>query len=476
MKKLQSISKNLSGLVLVVLCTALLSACCHCKIQKSIITQWCSQPYSEFPSDSSIILWRKPGVSHEAFERWKREHHLPTGQAICSFCGDDDLELYNGVNIELLGGTGGTTTCTTGTICKPHGGGDDVAEFCYNIPIKIDTAQGGKYDTVDSSLIPSQDGIRGPVVDIAVFDTGIDPAIAAKYTRALAHPCNPSAALGWDFANGDNTTNDDFVTKHGSRVAKFIIDQVQIYHNQRVNIIPVKIFDANGNTSLFKVLCAFAYAQHSGIKIINASFGFYWHDLHNPPALFCDYIKTHLTDHGILLIASAGNRDLDEDAAVITSGLVSSGDIRNLKKHPCYPAALAGRPGYENVVTVTTVFSRQDKVSPQQNYSKALVDIGTDGIERCMVQNVPDPTEEYCFKDPLEPVLTATPISGSSFAAPIITGRITAFYDILTAGMGSSLNKATLIARMQSKNLVATSTGTVIPSHIKGGVYAPKAP
>ena len=101
MKKLQSISKNLSGLVLVVLCTALLSACCHCKIQKSIITQWCSQPYSEFPSDSSIILWRKPGVSHEAFERWKREHHLPTGQAICTFCGDDEFRFGIGLPPDL---------------------------------------------------------------------------------------------------------------------------------------------------------------------------------------------------------------------------------------------------------------------------------------------------------------------------------------------------------------------------------------
>jgi len=453
----------------------LVSACCHRKIQKSIINQWCSQPYSEFPKDSSIILWRKPGVSHEAFERWKREHHLTNGQAICRFCGDNDLELYSGVSIELFGGTGGTSTCTGTTICKPHGGGDDIAEFCYNIPIRIDSARGEKYDTISESQIPSEVDITGPVVNLAVFDTGVDPAITAKYTTGLAHPCNPSAAFGWDFANDDNSTNDDFPTQHGTKVAKFIVDQVQIYRNQKVNIIPVKIFDRGGNTSLFKILCAFAYAEHSGIKIINASFGFYWHDLDNPPALFSDYIKTHLTDNGILLITSAGNRDDMEDNAVIASGLVAAGDIRDLAKHPCYPAALAGVAGYENVISVTTVFSTQDKVSPQQNSSATLVDIGADGDGRCTVVGVPSPTDEFCFQDPLVNPLTPAPISGSSYATPIITGRIASFYNKLTAG-GTSINKATLISGMQTQNLVQISTGTVIPAHIKNGVYAPKAP
>jgi len=470
MKTLHRKPKNFIGLLLVILCTFLVSACCHRKyLTKSTITSWCEYPCTEIPKDTAIILWRKPGVSVQDFERWKRDHHLTNGRPACRFCNDNDLELYEGVSIELFGGTGGTSTCTVTSKdpCQPHGGGDDVVEYCYNIPIHIDRdSLTPKYQ---NDTIPSQGGTTGSVVDLAVFDTGIDPAIKDKYTRRLAHPCYAEAALGWNFANDNSTTDDDFPSQHGSKVAKFIVDQVRAYNNQRVNIIPVKIFDSQGNTSLFKILCAFSYAQHSGIKIINASFGFYWHDLYNPPALFSDYIQTHLTANGILLITSAGNRDITEDTAVINSGFVSAADVRDLGKHPVYPAVLSAH--YGNVLSVTTVFSPEDKISLQQNHSRTFVSVGADADETCTIRIDP-PRNELCFQNPL--TASGEPVHGSSFATPIVAGRIAAFYDILTAGMGTTIDQALLLSRMQTQGLVKQSTGTVIPANIKHGVYAPK--
>jgi len=90
-------------------------ACWNKKSDKSPsnYNQYVSYPYAEIPKDSSIILWRKPGVSAKNFERWKKNHNLTSGIAICPFCADNDLELFQGVSIELFGGTGGNTACST---------------------------------------------------------------------------------------------------------------------------------------------------------------------------------------------------------------------------------------------------------------------------------------------------------------------------------------------------------------------------
>ena len=453
----------------------------------SKFNQYVSYPYAEIPKDSSIILWRKPGVSAENFERWKKNHNLTTGIAICPFCADNDLELYQGVSIELFGGTGGNTACSTQTPpCKPSGGGDDTVEFCYNFPISIDTPffQGQRFDTNKDVMllfmpdpltaeIQSETDITGPLVNVGIFDTGVDPSITTKYTTPLTGACEPSAAKGWNFSYKNAVTDDDFHGKHGTTVAKFIVDQVVKYRNQKVNIIPIKIFDSLGNTSLYNILCAFVYAQKSGIQIINASFGFYWHDLHNPPFLFNDFVKTQLTDHGILLIAAAGNRDLKEDKDVVTSGTVTLANLRNLANHPCYPAALAGQPGFDNVIAVTTASKARDKVSPQQNYSSSIVDIGVNGDVEYIV-NLPAPTTEFGFEDPFGR-LTASRglyiISGSSYATPIITGKIAANYNLLVSG--TPINKTTLLSNLQTQTFIHGTSGG-LSAQVRAGNYADK--
>jgi hypothetical protein len=151
---------------------------------------------------------------------------------------------------------------------------------------------------------------------------------------------------------------------------------------------------------------------------------------------------------------------------------VAPADIRDLAKHPVYPAVLSGHLG--NVITVTTVFSPEDAISLQQNHSRRFVTIGVNGDGQCTVTGVPPPTEEFCFRDPLDP--TSAQVHGTSFATPIVTGRIASFYDLLTAGMGTTIDQAILLSRMQVEGLVKQSTAPVLPANIKHGVYAPKAP
>jgi hypothetical protein len=260
---------------------------------------------------------------------------------------------------------------------------------------------------------------------------------------------------------------------HGTRVAKFIIDQVQQYQKQKVNIIPVKIFDSTGHTSLYRILCGFVYAQKSGIQVINVSFGFYWHDLNNRPPLLPEFVQTYLTDHKVILVAAAGNRDTAEDNAVLKWNLVAAADLRNLDRHPVYPAALAGQPGFDNVIAVTTLYKPEEKVSPQQNFSSRIVDIGVNGEYRYDVNlPLPLPVEEFGFRDPLGPSASGQThvISGSSYATPIVTGKIVAFYSELI-GTGPVLNKANFLSALQSRALLDHSSNPGLNGQVRNGAY-----
>ena len=166
-----------------------------------------------------------------------------------------------------------------------------------------------------------------------------------------------------------------------------------------------------------------------------------------------------------------------EDREVVAAGTVTQANLRNLKKHPFYPAQLAGRKGFGNVIAVTTVFTPApyDKVSPQQNCARKIVDIGVNGDAHYLV-NLPDPKDEFGFIDPLGRQRSGLPlvISGSSYATPIITGKIAAYYNTLVSGMGATISKSTLRSRLSSQNMIKQSPGAGIRSQVRKGMYATK--
>ena len=151
-------------------------------------------------------------------------------------------------------------------------------------------------------------------------------------------------------------------------------------------------------------------------KIINASWGFYYYQ--ERPHPYLDSLITQvLRKKGILFVAAAGNKidqvDIDASAAYLAvNGVdIPAGYLRNLEYHNFYPACLSREDN--NVVTVTT--ADHTDVSPTQNYSSMYVDLGA----------IPDDTTLMRFRMPFDgPEIT---VSGSSFAAAIVTGRIGAF-------------------------------------------------
>ena len=457
--------------------------------------------YAPYHTDTNIIVWKNPGATQADFNQWKINHNLTSNKRIasaCPFCdGDDPLELYAGVSIQTLiqGSTGGGSGCT-GTHCGPSGGGDDTAYFSYNLPMflpnptapvdsvdpnnKVLESYKKNYPLPTNINLASQDGFPGQPVTVAVFDTGIDTTLTNKYCSGLSSVCDERAVRGWNFNYGTPNTQDDYPHRHGSAVSKFIIDQVIQYSNQKINIIPVKIHDSLGRSSLYNVLCAIVYASKSNVNIINASFGFYWDDINTTPLLLGEFIKHYLTQKGILMVAAAGNAEEYDDTFALNHHLVPPSQLRNLDYHPFYPASFAGKTGYDNVIAVTTgeIVPAYGGISPFQNYSPDYVDVAVNCDINFFV-HPPSANTEFGFYDPLGRTIGTGGqliIAGSSYSTPIITGKIAAYYNTLTNGMvgastPNSINKDELFNRMHNQGLTNSETVN-LTSKIKGGKYA----
>ena len=144
-------------------------------------------------------------------------------------------------------------------------------------------------------------------------------------------------------------------------------------------IMPLKAFNANGEASLFDVVQAIYYAVDHGAKVINMSFSV---DVFSPELLRA---VNYAARQGVTCVAAAGN---DGEETIV------------------YPAALGDAIG----VASTTA---RDHLSDFSNYGDDLVTVAAPG----------------------EDVITTYPgggwalVSGTSFAAPWVSGAVALFVD-----------------------------------------------
>jgi len=252
-----------------------------------------------------------------------------------------------------------------------------------------------------------------------------------------------NANNGWNFPDKSTVVADDYTAVsrvgHGQVVAHLINEQVKFYGQNNVKILPVKIHNNHGESDLFSVLCGMAYAKERGAQIINASFGYYAlkkpgiNAIDDPSAqLIKQYIKHYLIDttdskKSILLIAAAGNGDSKthdsvERALYINAGLTPPTNMRDLDQVNFYPASLAADPELPNVIAVTTVFG--NTVSPNENFSKNIVDIGVNA-------DLPL-ASDFWFANTRIP---NSFVRGTSYATPIVTGIICSHYSIIKSSI-----------------------------------------
>lgn len=435
---------------LCVLTAFLLVVSCQCRHPRPD-TSWIGNPgyqvpdTNKFPLRNQVVVWKNPDSSKEQFERWLSDlkKEVPTVQAlaVCSHCDSDMILLYDSTLLPYLqnqtvGGSGGTPT-------SGPSGNNGPTLFCSNY--SLGTHDSARIDTLGKRQFPPRFATNytwpkpSPTnaLTVAVFDSGLDSlgnsVIATVGSTCFDTPPNTSSTHGWNFVDNNANTQDDMPDKHGTKVTKIILNQVQQYGGGNVNILPVKIFNSNGQGTLFGMLCGFAYASGAGAKLVNASFGFY-HYAQTDTAnclkvenMLGAFMNKYLNATGMLLVAAAGNDDTAEDA--IFQSMNHTTDYRYLDSNRFYPASFAKT--FPNVITVTTVSQKTQKPSPLENASNRVVDLGA----QC---DTITPDGSYVFYDPINPPKSVGggyivyTITGSSFAAPVVTGRIAALYSHLT--------------------------------------------
>jgi hypothetical protein len=393
---------------------------------EQLITNDQSDVIDTLPLDQ-LIVWRKPSSTSAQVQTWIQGIETTYGPVdtlrFCESC-DNSLMLLTGKGIKnyIQGGTasGGKKSQTV-----PSSGDPGPAYISFNFPIN---GKPIKLLTGSATAIPTIINLNQSV-KIAVLDTGIDTFELKNYPfKPDIASCIPGAAWGWNFIAHNKNFRDDDPTKHGSTVTRFITNEVDKIQKNPIEILPAKTHNKNGVSDLETLLCAFAYAQKQQAKIINASCGFYEApDLKHPVdpnvVLLKEYVRYYLTNNKILLVAAAGNEDnANEHAAFKLRNLPYPNDDRSLDNVNFFPASLAGDPTFPNVISVTTIDTASGTVSPTQNYSPNVVDIGVNA-------DAVSPLH-FVFNNPR---LTGNQtVEGSSFATPIVAGKLCANYDAIS--------------------------------------------
>ena len=231
------------------------------------------------------------------------------------------------------------------------------------------TKAGPKFDA-DIDAPEAWDTFTGDgSVTVAVIDTGVD------YT----HPdLIGSVNGGYDFAADDPDPMDEHY--HGTHVAGTIgahgnngtgVTGV----NWNVNILPIRVLDADGSGTLEDVLDGIVFAGQQGARVANMSIGYYGHS----PAIEAAIAAASNT----LFVAAAGNDANNDDWDAM---------------EPCTVNA-------PNVVCVAAT-GRKDRLAWFSNYGQSTVDVAAPGVN--VLSTVPGAGYEL--------------LSGTSMATPHVAG------------------------------------------------------
>jgi len=267
---------------------------------------------------------------------------------------------------------------------------------------------------------------------LAIIDTGIDSALFEQpgITNILWQGTEPFPQ-NRNFVSAANRTSflDDDREKHGSAVAAIAIECLQ---EQRIypRLMILKAFDANRVSSNFSVSCAIKYAIIHNATLINASWGYYG----QPQTVLLDYVRQAAFHHGgktpIPIIAAAGN---DTSQTHVFPNICSpqSNELNTIlgRSRWYFPACYGSTQDVPNIISVTGLRDTLHQCY-YQNFSAELISVG--------VINTNNENRMCCaYRPGYMPVDKI--MEGSSFATPVITGKVMAW--VLQHGLRSNVSE-----------------------------------
>lgn len=174
---------------------------------------------------------------------------------------------------------------------------------------------------------------RGDGITVAVLDSGANMRHRDLASHLWTNPADGSH--GYDFVSGDSDPSDG--NGHGTHVAGIV---ASIAPQARLMIVRVLDNNAGGTTNV--VAKGMRYAVDNGARIVNLSLA------GSLPSSDLQSAIQYAHDHGVLVVAAAGN------------------DSRDLAKTPSYPASYPD----DNIVGVSAT-SENGKLAQISNYGAA---------------------------------------------------------------------------------------------------------
>jgi len=256
---------------------------------------------------------------------------------------------------------------------------------------------------------------------------------------------------GWDFFNNDNSVYDGSLTDaHGTHVAGTLgavggngIGVAGVAWN--VKILPLKTLGPGGFGTAEQAITAIEYLtklrveKRVNIVAMNNSWAIprYHGRLHEA------VIKA--ANAGILCVAAAGNSRVNNDFDVFYPASYSTLE----------PAPGIAPASFESVISVAALDSK-GQLASFSNFGSESVDIAAPGVE--IRSTVPGNRYEDGFWDPLENQWI--PWSGTSMAAPHVTGAVALYAAAKPNASPATIREAILRSAVPTANLVGkTATG-----------------
>ena len=337
-----------------------------------------------------------------------RRIHIRT--IVTKYCSCKDTLLWN-VRADAIFEISGDSVNTTPKPVKPPvtPSGDPIVILEYNEEIRVGVDKNSPMPRTDLVRNIRRPATISPSAVIAVLDTGIDTTLMEEGMRSEILWKGPGGSKNMKFGADENNYMDDYKFKHGTCVANLAINS--FYQSSERTVIPqlmvVKVLDSEATGHVFELCCGISYAVENKATVINASLGFYSQD---DKVLSYYVAKCHRDS--IPLVVAAGNAE--EQATV---DMVCSPNIRaenRITRDRLYlPAGLSAQP---NSFTVFSVTGMREPGVPcfYQKYSNEFVTMGV----------VNSTAESKCCMYQLDFIDPSTALHGSSFATPIVSGRL----------------------------------------------------
>ena len=230
-----------------------------------------------------------------------------------------------------------------------------------------------------SSTYRNQPEVGDIDIVVAVMDGGISADI---FPGTLSQ--------NYDFTEGGTLYTPVDIHPHGTLVSMIIMKSIPDAVVSKVKLMDLRIFDKDGNGTLFDALCAFSFASQNRVDIINASWGFYPTEYE----ALEKYIQKAQGEN-IVVVASAGNKTMDTDYCLH----FPSGFNNNV----IFPAI-------RNVIGVASLEKGTDNLASYSNYGASTIAVATEEGDF----NIPEYSGAF----------------GTSYAAPVVTSMAVQLEDM----------------------------------------------